>query len=255
MRLISSCKHARYILWRAYPGLFSFCRLLIFPLQLAGVCLAVYTVVNFYQNDHSSNPSMHTSSKTPVKTASVNVQSALPVIRSNTDHVRNPPESEQQNEFHSDSKLALSTVTNSEETVNLTDHLRTTQQTHSSKLQTLKSQSGDQAFTGNNTVLHNQTVANTQRSKLYVIQIASSTDYKALLDYGRGLSQLDAITIYPSRESEHGGLHYGISTGLYASSTEAFKALESLPDSVRSYDPWVRPVDEIKVGSYIVKYE
>lgn len=255
MNIISSYKRARYVLWRDYPRLFSLYRVLTFPLQLAGVCLAVYAVVNFYQDNHTINPSMYTSAQTPVKTVSLSAKTALPVIQSNTDLVMNLSESGQQNELHSGSTLALSTVAGLEETVNLTDHLHTTQQTHRTTLQPLKPQSRNQTITAENAVLHNQTVANTQTSKLYVIQIASSTNYDALLDYGRGLSQLGAMTIYPSRENQNGELHYGISTGLYASSAEAFKALESLPDSARSYNPWVRAVDDIKIGSYIERYE
>ena len=251
MKLIRRYKRARYSFWRAYPGLFSLYRKLLFPLQLAGICLAVYAVANFNQDDHITYPSTYTSTET----LPVNIQTALPDIRSNIDAVSSLPVSEQQHEINSGFTLTLPTVTGLEDAGNSINQLSSIQQRQRTAPQPLELQSVDQTLTTDYVSLHSQTVANTQRSNLYVIQIASSTDYEALLDYGRGLSQLGAITIYPSGESEHGRVHYGISTGLFGSNAEALKALESLPDSVRNYDPWVRAVDNIKVGHYVERYE
>ena len=108
------------------------------------------------------------------------------------------------------------------------------------------SQSADQTPEFKTSGLYNQNWINVQQSGMFVIQLVASTKYSALVDYGRSLTSLESVTIYPYRKNENGRTVYGISTGLYRSAREAVANIETFPVLIKEGKPWVRKIEELK---------
>lgn len=84
-----------------------------------------------------------------------------------------------------------------------------------------------------------------QRTDSYIIQLASSTKDAELIEYARRLSSHGPLAIYPFKKTKDGKLLYGLSSGLYGSSTEATKAAALLPIESAQNGSWIRKVADV----------
>lgn len=84
-----------------------------------------------------------------------------------------------------------------------------------------------------------------QRMDSYIIQLASSTKDTELVEYARGLSSQGPLAIYPFKKTKDGKLLFGLSTGLYGSSSEAAAAAAQLPIESAPTGSWIRKVADV----------
>ncbi len=84
-----------------------------------------------------------------------------------------------------------------------------------------------------------------QNPKMFVIQVASSTDYQGLLTYAHDKKLNKPIAIYPFKKSREGKVVYGVSTGLYSSSKEAMNNASSLSNT-KEHGVWIRKVADLR---------
>lgn len=85
----------------------------------------------------------------------------------------------------------------------------------------------------------------TQASSQFVIQLASSSDYNALVRYVKELPVIP-VAIYPYKISQQGAVVYGVSTGLYPSSEQALQGIAKLSKKAKINSPWVRNIGDVK---------
>ncbi len=84
-----------------------------------------------------------------------------------------------------------------------------------------------------------------QNPSRYVIQLASSTNYKELLDFVSDKQLQQPIAIYPFKKSRAGTVVYGVSAGLYSTSSEAMKSASSLSNT-KAHGVWIRKVADLR---------
>ena len=79
----------------------------------------------------------------------------------------------------------------------------------------------------------------------YIIQVASSTDRKLLLEDALAFPY-GPIAVYPFSKSKSKQVIYGLSSGIYNSFDDARRAFNVLPPEVIANGPWIREVSTIK---------
>lgn len=117
------------------------------------------------------------------------------------------------------------------EEADLTEQLKTTTLTNNQKRHEL--------------LLLNGRWISKQRTDSYIIQLASSTRDADLIEYARSLSSHGPLAIYPFKKTKDGKLLYGLSAGLFGSSTEASKAAAQLPVESAQSESWIRKVADV----------
>lgn len=75
-----------------------------------------------------------------------------------------------------------------------------------------------------------------------VVQFASSPDKDALADFARENFQSEAL-IYAFKRTQTNQPVYGLASGLYPDFETAQQAVAGLPETLRDYKPWIRPIE------------
>ena len=79
----------------------------------------------------------------------------------------------------------------------------------------------------------------------FVIQFGTSPD-RALIEQEARAFPDPPVAIYPFKRTPSSRLVYGYSSGVYDSLDEALRIVETLPQALVAYGPWIRPVAQLK---------
>ena len=85
-----------------------------------------------------------------------------------------------------------------------------------------------------------------QKSTEFTIQFGSSPDRNLLEEFIPLLETSEPITIYPYKKTPTNRPVYGLATGLFPDIDTAIGHIETLSATAREFDPWVRPIGDLK---------
>ena len=85
-----------------------------------------------------------------------------------------------------------------------------------------------------------------QDENKFTIQYGSSPDRTLLYESAASFPTIDTVVVFPFKKTPRNQPVYGFSTGLYSSLDEARLAIAELPDSARTFGPWIRSIARLQ---------
>jgi len=85
-----------------------------------------------------------------------------------------------------------------------------------------------------------------QDPRFYTIQFGTSPDLALLQRQAQSLQTDQDAALYPFKRTPSGRPVFGLSSGLYDSFEAAEQHLELLPQSLKTFQPWIRPLDDLQ---------
>jgi septal ring-binding cell division protein DamX len=85
-----------------------------------------------------------------------------------------------------------------------------------------------------------------QDPRRYTIQFGTSPNRDLLLEQALTLRGDQDPAVYPFKRTPSGRPVFGLSSGLYDSFDAAEQQLASLPESLKTFQPWIRPLNDLQ---------
>lgn len=85
-----------------------------------------------------------------------------------------------------------------------------------------------------------------QDAEKFTIQYGSSPDEELLYESARAFPTESAVVVFPFKKTPSNRTVFGFSSGLYDSLDSAQQAIKELPQSARSFGPWIRPIGQLQ---------
>lgn len=81
----------------------------------------------------------------------------------------------------------------------------------------------------------------------FTVQLATSRERNYILELAQGLSE-SPVAIYPFRTTESQNPVFGLLSGLYKTRSEAISAVDSMPENVKRFGVWIRPISDLQAA-------
>ncbi len=79
----------------------------------------------------------------------------------------------------------------------------------------------------------------------FTVQLATSRERNYILQLAQGLTE-SPVAIYPFKTTESQNPVFGLLSGLYETRTEAITAVENMPNDVKRFGVWIRPISDLQ---------
>ena len=85
-----------------------------------------------------------------------------------------------------------------------------------------------------------------QNPEHFIVQYGSSPNLRLLKQFAAVMETDEPIAIYPFKTTSSGKPVYGIASSLHSNLEAGLNSVKQLPESVREFGPWVRPLKNVQ---------